>query len=96
MSNLALFWIFVALQIADAVTTYIIVEKRSGLERNPIMRFFMEGFGVVAGLLAMKSVVVLLMYIYIVPLSYGHIILGGAVLVYVVVVGHNVIQIRKR
>jgi len=54
--NLILFCLFVILQIADAVTTYVALQK-SAEESNPIMRGMIKRFGKFFGLAIPKAVV---------------------------------------
>ena len=49
-------FIFIALQVADAATTYIIL-KGGGRELNPFMQVVMNFLGLVPALIVMKALV---------------------------------------
>lgn len=46
---------FIALQIADAVTTYLVINK-GGYEKNPVVAWGMKQIGLVPALMAYKGI----------------------------------------
>jgi len=93
--SIAMLW---CLNYFDALTTYILV-CRSGTkrEKNPIVRWFMNRFGVKKGLILAKGIIFLLapLIIYVYIFSPIEMIIALQVLniLYAVVVYHNVRQV---
>lgn len=46
---------FIALQIADAITTYLVINK-GGYEKNPVVAWGMKQIGLVPALVAYKGI----------------------------------------
>ena len=55
------YW-FVILSLLDIITTYIALTYFNGYEGNPIARWFMYQFGILAGMLILKNIGVVSMY----------------------------------
>lgn len=87
-----LFVIVAALQIADAVTTTMALD-RGGFEMNPILRWLFEWIGLNATFLITKGVGLVLLFMY------GHMLHIAAwlvlIAVYVWVVHNNVKTVRR-
>ena len=86
-----LFIAFFILQIADIYTTHNIL-KKGGRGLNPVMAKAFDHFGVLPSLLVVKTLVVLMVYNFVVPYS---LILIGLCVLYAGVVGHNFYQLQK-
>lgn len=84
------FLLFIFLQFADAWTTITAINL-GGREGNPIMEWFFKRLGVVETLFTLKSVSIVLAGLFL----FEHWAMWFLVAVYVVVVTHNVYQIRK-
>lgn len=50
--------LFATMQVADIVTTYLVISRNKGYEANPIMRQFIVRLGVLPGLLLPKVAVI--------------------------------------
>jgi len=83
--------LFIALQIADCVTTVKILSA-GGTEVNPIMAKLFGLVGVVPGLIIMKGIIIVAMYI---ASLYQPWLLIPAVVLYVGIVGWNAYQMTK-
>jgi hypothetical protein len=57
-TELALFALFVALQLADIWTTLRFLKNKTGHEANPVMAYLFEKFGVIQSLCVVKSAAV--------------------------------------
>ncbi len=84
--EIILMFLFIALQVADAATTYIIL-KGGGRELNPFMQVVMNFLGVVPALVTMKVLVVAVFMVYAeaIPLWVWMLM----VIIYAVVVANN-------
>jgi amino acid transporter len=84
--EMILMFLFIALQVADAATTYIIL-KGGGRELNPFMQVVMNFLGVVPALVVMKLLVVgvFMVYAEAIPLWVWMLM----VIIYAVVVANN-------
>lgn len=58
MTVTVLFIALAILQIPDTYTTYVIVHRQGGRERNPVMRWLIRQLGVLPGLIAGKALAV--------------------------------------
>ena len=87
-----LFLTFVALQIADAVTTVKILIK-GGRELNPVMRWIFDRLGAFNGLAITKAGIILLFYSVkdVMPI-WAYVLMIG---IYSYVVAHNLVQLKK-
>jgi len=83
--------IFIALNIADIVSTYFAVEEKGMKELNPIARFMMDRFGTIGGLSAIKLPVVVAMLYLPVPIW----LLWASCFLYVLVIINNVYQLWR-
>lgn len=54
----ALFGLFVALSVADAITTYRALRRPGTREANPVMRWLFDRLGIVPALVATKAAAV--------------------------------------
>lgn len=90
--NYALFLILVALQAADAYTTWRVL-RGGGRELNPVLRVLMDRIGIVPALAVVKLVAVLFVGLFLLEHA---VILLGLIAVYVLVVWNNWQQLRKR
>jgi len=55
-----LFAVFVGLQVVDTVTTYKVITSGKGVEKNKIMAWLFEKFGVLPSLIIFKLIVIAL------------------------------------
>ena len=97
-TNVVLFALLVALQVADAATTIRIIQ-RGGHELNPLLNRFMSNLGVRVALLVSKlfalGVVALVWYMNLLP-GWGITgLLALACALFIWVVMHNLEQLRK-
>ena len=60
--NEVLAGLFLLLNLADAITTYIVVQHYKGTELNPILRWLMRKIGVVPALVVKMVLAVILAY----------------------------------
>jgi len=84
------FLLFSILQVADAWTT-ITALNLNGREANPMLNYLFRRFGVVQTLMVVKGGSIILAGLFLVD----HWAMWFLIGVYVLVVGHNVYQIRK-
>jgi hypothetical protein len=84
------FLLFILLQVADGWTT-ITALNLNGREANPMLNYLFRRFGVVQTLMVVKGGSIIIAGLFLV----GHWSLWCLVGLYVLVVGHNVYQIRK-
>ena len=84
------FLLFIILQVADGWTT-VTALNLGGRELNPWLNYLFRKFGVVQTLMALKGVSIILAGLFLVD----HWAMWFLIGVYVLVVGHNVYQIRK-
>ena len=84
------FLLFSILQVADAWTT-ITALNLNGREANPMLNYLFRRFGVVQALMVVKGGSIILAGLFLVD----HWAMWFLIGVYVLVVGHNVYQIRK-
>lgn len=91
---LALAVILIALNIADAVTTYIALKRiANAVEANPVMGFLMDKFGLIGALIAKMAVVLGVTYA---AYDYGQPWLFGVLCaLYIFIVYNNVKIIRR-
>ena len=87
-----LFIAFVILQLADIYTTKTILND-GGRELNPLMAKAFEKFGVLPSLVVSKSVVAVLVYLYV---QQHEVVMALLVLFYLIVISNNFYQINKR
>jgi len=87
-----LFIAFVILQLADIYTTKTILND-GGRELNPLMAKAFEKFGVLPSLVVSKSVVAVLVYLYV---QQHEVVMSLLVLFYLIVISNNFYQINKR
>jgi len=84
------FLLFSILQVADAWTT-ITALNLNGREANPMLNYLFRRFGVVQTLMVVKGGSIIIAGLFLVD----HWAMWFLIGVYVLVVGHNVYQIRK-
>jgi len=60
MINYILLAIFIALQIGDFYTTYVILKTNKGYEANPILAWIFNKIGYVAGLAIVKGLCIVI------------------------------------
>ena len=60
MILLTLFFIFAILQVVDIITTYKVLSSGIGVEKNKIMAWLFEKFGVLPSLIIFKLIVIAL------------------------------------
>lgn len=89
--HLQIFLAIVALQLADAYTTYQIL-RAGGRELNPITRALISHFGLVAGLSLVKLTLIILVGVFL----YGSWWALVIVALYVWIVFHNMRQLNKQ
>ena len=82
--------VFIALAIADARLTWLVIRRKNGMEINPVIRWFIEKIGLVPTLIA-KTVALIALGMY----SQGDAQVALTVL-YAAVVLWNLYQYRKR
>jgi len=87
-----LFIAFVILQLAVIYTTKTILND-GGRELNPLMAKAFEKFGVLPSLVVSKSVVAVLVYLYV---QQHEVVMSLLVLFYLIVISNNFYQINKR
>lgn len=87
---LALLFLLIALQVADAFLTVKIL-KDGGQELNPVMRLVMSKLGVVGAMAALKTVLVIL-----VAAAWNETLTFWACVFYIGVVGWNTYQVLKK
>lgn len=89
------FWVlFVILQLADALTTYIVITKLNGKELNPIMRKAFDILGLIPALILLKGLIVFLFWYYREQIP---VLAWIAITVlYAWVINHNVKQIKSK
>ncbi len=86
--------VFLIENILDAHSTYLVVNNTSlRSEKNPIARILFKTFGIIKGMIILKSiiVIVLILIFFVYPLTNHelHIILSISILVYLAVVLNN-------
>ena len=92
--NEVLAGMFLLLNLADAITTYIIMHTYKGKELNPILRWLMRKIGVVPALIVKMVLAVILAYY---MLSHGWALVVTNVMFALVLVNNiNVIKTERR
>jgi hypothetical protein len=57
------FFIFVAAQIGDAWSTWLVVSNNRGSEANPIVKFAIDKLGLIPGLTVAKALLIVFVYL---------------------------------
>lgn len=91
MLLLSLLGLLVVLNIADGVTTYIALKNPALEEKNPLLKFLMAKIGIVPTIVSAKVALPVLVYLFGMNLVLLLVVNG----IYVVIVGNNIIQIRR-
>ena len=91
MSELhVLFALFAALQVADAITTLVVL-RHGGREANPLMRALMERTGVALALVTTKTLLLVAIWLWLMNFY----LLTAGVVLYGVVVGWNASNAKR-
>jgi len=93
-----LFTILIILQIADIYTTKRIIADKKGIELNPIMKVIINKFGLLPGLIGIKTIV--MFFVGLVAFNISNVFIVSAslfvmVLIYVYVVYKNFKVLKK-
>lgn len=90
MSAILLFIIFILLNILDIVTTVIALDNGL-IERNLVLNYALKHLGIV-GLIAVKTVIIIIMYINISVFSIQSLILLN--IVYLLLIIYNLLKVH--
>lgn len=94
MNPIYLFILLFALQVADVASTAYVIRRGIGHEANPVMGWLISRLGLTLGLLLPKLAMLVLIYLYVLPVAYAVPILSALIALYAWIVFKNVRVIR--
>ena len=86
--------VYIVLQCADAITTYIAIESGNATERNRLVAYVMNKLGSFRGLMLIKTVAIM-PFFYVTPTLPIVVVLYILIVVYLGVVLNNISVIRQ-